>query len=197
MTSEPDDQRDQEDMRRLCQGHPAALNDLMARHAPRLFHYLLRQLQDERDAEDLAQETFVRVFQHRHRFDPRHRFRTWLYRIATNLARDRLRWRARHPHASLEAGGEVGSREWKDSLPADVPDPGQALVQEERAAAVRAAVARLPEDLRTPLILAEYEDRSYQEIATLLQCSAKAVEMRLYRARQRLREWLAPWLDGP
>lgn len=184
-------------MRRLGEGHDAALNDLMERHAPRLFHYLLRQLQDESDAEDLAQEAFVRVFQNRHRFDPRHRFSTWLYRIATNLARDRLRWRARHPHTSLEAGDNNGARQWKESLPANAPDPAQALVQEERAAAVRAAVARLPQDLRTPLILAEYEDRSYQEIAAILNCSPKAVEMRLYRARQHLRQWLAPLLNAP
>lgn len=194
MGTEPGDELDRRDMERLRLGHDAALNDLMERHALRLFHYLLRQLWDESDAEDAAQETFVRVFQNRHRFDPRHRFSTWLYTIATHLARDRQRWRARHPHVSLdvqrgEAGGEL-----KDTLPSVGPGPSDKLIAEERAAAVRDAIGKLPEDLRTPLLLAEYEDLSQQEIAVILQCTPKAVEMRIYRARQQLRASLAPWL---
>src|SRR5258708_6167773 len=85
MATEPGDERDRQDMERLCAGHDAALNDLMERHGTRLFHYLIRQLQDESEAEDFAQETFVRVFQNRQKFDPQYRFSTWLYTIATNL----------------------------------------------------------------------------------------------------------------
>ena len=74
------------------------------------------------------------------------------------------------------------------------PGPSDKLIAEERAAAVRDAIGKLPEDLRTPLLLAEYEDLSQQEIAVILQCTPKAVEMRIYRARQQLRASLAPWL---
>jgi len=88
---------DAADMERLAAGHDAALDGLMERHGERLFHYLIRLLQNENDAADAAQESFVRIYQHRSRFDTRQKFATWLYAIASNLARDRLRWRFRHP----------------------------------------------------------------------------------------------------
>jgi len=97
------DERDAQDMTRLVRGHDAALNDLMGRHGEKLYHYLIRSLQDENDAADLAQETFVRVFQNRSKFNPNQKFTTWLYAIASNLVRDRYRWRSRHPQVSLDA----------------------------------------------------------------------------------------------
>src|SRR2546423_4399884 len=97
------DEADRADMLRLCEGHDAALNQLMERHAPRLFNYLLRSLQNEDDAADLAQETFVRVYQNRTKFNPGLKFSTWLYAIASNLVRTRFRHRSRHPELSLDA----------------------------------------------------------------------------------------------
>jgi RNA polymerase sigma-70 factor (ECF subfamily) len=198
MTSGGQDQsaQDRQDMLRLAAGHASALDALMDRHGQRLFHYLLRQLQDESDATDLAQETFVRVFQHRERFRPEQKFTTWLYTIATNLVRDRFRWRQRHPEASLhgtvdeadERGGML------DALPAKGSSPDEHALAEERAALVRQAVAALPEDLRTALILSEYQDCSHAEIGAVLNCTAKAVENRLYRARALLRKRLEPGL---
>jgi len=190
MDTESTDALDRQDMARLASGHDTALNDLMTRHAQRLFHYLIRQLRDESDAEDLAQETFVRVFQHRQKFNPTHRFSTWLYTIATNLVRDRQRWRTRHPQVSLDAENESTGGDLKDKLPATGATPEEKLIGGERAAAVRAAIAKLPEDLRTVILLFEYEEQSQQEIAAVLNCTPKAVEMRLYRARQELRERL-------
>jgi RNA polymerase sigma-70 factor (ECF subfamily) len=194
MDTESTDALDRQDMERLASGHDTALNDLMTRHAQRLFHYLIRQLRDESDAEDLAQETFVRVFQHRQKFNPTHRFSTWLYTIATNLVRDRQRWRTRHPQVSLDAENESTGGDLKDKLPATGATPEEKLIGGERAAAVRAAIAKLPEDLRTVILLFEYEEQSQQEIAAVLNCTPKAVEMRLYRARQELRECLASLL---
>ena len=190
MDTESTDALDRQDMARLASGHDTALNDLMTRHAQRLFHYLIRQLRDESDAEDLAQETFVRVFQHRQKFNPTHRFSTWLYTIATNLVRDRQRWRTRHPQVSLDAENESTGGDLKDKLSATGATPEEKLIGGERAAAVRAAIAKLPEDLRTVILLFEYEEQSQQEIAAVLNCTPKAVEMRLYRARQELRERL-------
>ena len=181
-------------MAQLVAGHDTALDELMGRHAERLYNYLLRVAQNESDAADLAEESFVRVYQNRARFRPAHRFSTWLYAIATNLARDLQRHRARHPNVSLEAEQNEAGQNFREILPANKPNPGEALLAAERAEAVRQAVAALPEDLRVPLVLAEYEDKSYAEIADILQCSAKAVEMRLYRARQELRQGLAQLL---
>jgi RNA polymerase sigma-70 factor (ECF subfamily) len=184
------------DMARLANGHEAALNDLMDRHGLKLFHYLIRQLQDEAEAADLAQESFVRVFLHRRKFKPGASFSTWLYTIATNLARDRIRSRTRRPQVSLEAESEITGASLGDTLPEQSSSPSEALQAEERAEAVRRALVLLPEELRTPLVLAEYEDLPQSEIATILDCTAKAVETRIYRARQQLRSILKKTLEG-
>ena len=185
------DEQDARDMARLVNGHDAALNDLMERHGERLFHYLIRSLQDENDAADLAQETFVRVFQNRWRFNPSQKFTTWLYAIASNLVRDRYRWRSRHPQVSLDAENDQTEASLKDNLPNTEEAPDQGLQTRERADAVRRAVTALPAELRQPLILAVYQDLPQAEIAAILKCSVKAVETRIYRARQQLRESLA------
>lgn len=188
---------DRDDMERLAEGHDAALNNLIERHAGRLQSYLTRLLHNQEDAEDLTQETFVRVYENRKKFDSTRSFSTWLYTIATRLAHDRYRWRVRHPEVSLEgtdsSGGlSVGAR---STFSSEEASPAQVTLALERAEAVRRAVEALPEDLRVPLVLAEYEDRSHADIAAILECTAKAVEMRLYRARHQLRASLAGWLQ--
>ncbi len=193
MNAPSPDEQDAADMQRLGAGHEAALNDIMERHGERLFHFLIRSLQSEDEAADLAQETFVKVYQSRTRFDPSQKFSTWLYAIATNLVKDRYRWRSRHPQVSLDAENERTSNSLRDHLPAHDPTPSDCLQADERADAVRRAVAALPEDLRTPLILAEYEERSHAEIGAILGCTAKAVETRIYRARKQLQGKLG-WL---
>ena len=195
MSTGTSEDQDAADMERLAAGHDTALNGLMERHGERLFHYLVRLLQNENDAADAAQESFVRIYQHRSRFDTRQKFSTWLYAIASNIARDRLRWRSRHPQVSLDAQLEESGRRVMDNLPDQNPSPRQTLEASERASAVRAAVAALPEALRLPLVLAEYEGRAQAEIAEILDCSIKAVEMRIYRARKQLREQLRSVLE--
>jgi RNA polymerase sigma-70 factor, ECF subfamily len=196
MTAAPPDDQDRTDMARLVAGHDAALNDLMARHAAKLFHYLVRSLQNEEDAADLAQETFVRVYQNRDKFDANHKFSTWLYVIATNLVKSRYRYRSRHPQVSLDAENETTGESFRESMPAHNPTPSESLQGAERAKAVREAVGELPDELRAPLILAEYEELSHAEIGAILNCSAKAVETRIYRARKQLREKLGRLLEA-
>ncbi len=185
------DERDAQDMSRLVGGNDAALNDLMERHAEKLFHYLVRSLQNEEDAADLAQETFVRIYQNCARFDPAQKFTTWLYAIASNLVRDRYRWRSRHQQVSLDAENDQAESRLHDTLAAAEPLPDQSLQTEERANAVRKAVAALPEELKQPLILAVYQHLPQAEIAAILNCSVKAVETRIYRARQQMRAALS------
>ena len=107
------------------------------------------------------------------------------------------RHRARHPHLSLEAEKADAGHDFRKILPEAKPNPGEVLEAAERAEAVRQAVAALPEELRVPLVLSEYEDKSYGEVAAILECSAKAVEMRLYRARHQLRARLEKLLAAP
>lgn len=188
------DDRDRGDMERLQAGHDAALNDLMERHATPVFRFLCRMVGNEDDASDLAQETFVRVFKSRASFRPGQRFSTWLFTIAANLARNHFRWRARHPNLSLDAENPETEQSLGSTLPANNLAPNDEALATERARAVRAAVDKLPEDLREAMVLCEWEERSVAEAATILEATPKAVESRLYRARQILRERLKSWL---
>ena len=185
---------DRGDMARLVSGHDAALNDLMDRHATGLFHFLCRMLANEEDANDLAQETFVRVYRARESYQPGQKFTTWLFTIAANLARNQLRWRSRHPNVSLEAESETTGQTLGDTLPAASATPHQSTDAAERAEAVRAAVQTLPDDMREAIILCEWEDMAVAEAAKVLQSTPKAVESRLYRARHLLRDKLKRWL---
>ena len=187
---------DREDMARLVSGHTGALDDLMARHGPKLLRYLVRSLQNEEEADDLAQETFVRVYQNRASFNPGQRFSTWLYTIASNLVRDRFRYRSRHPQVSLDAEQDTTNQGFIQSFAEPGPTPVERIEANERFGMIRAAVQELPEELRLALILFEYEELSHAEIAAALNCSTKAVETRLYRARQQLRSNLSRVLDG-
>lgn len=189
------DALDRADMQRLADGHAAALNDLMERHAPRVFHFLCRMLRNEDDANDLAQETFARVFQARQSYRPAHRFTTWLYTIAGNAARDHIRWRSRHPNVPLEAKAEPNGASLGDALAAHTASPGEEAEATERAAAVRAAVQELPAELREAIVLCEWEELSMAEAAEVLHTTAKGVDSRLYRARKLLREELKQWLE--
>jgi RNA polymerase sigma-70 factor (ECF subfamily) len=195
MSADPADEQDRMDMARLAAGHDAALDDLMERHSERLFHYLVRSLQNEEEAADLAQETFVRVYRNREKFDPAQRFSTWLYAIASNQVKDCFRHRVRHPQVSLDAQNEQTGSEFGERFADAAASPSEAMQASERAEVVRNAVAALPEELRTPLILAEYEERSQAEIGEILGCTAKAVETRIYRARKHLREALGNLLQ--
>lgn len=196
MMSDPhQDELDRIDMQALAQGDDQALNSIMTRHAEPLFHYLIRLLQSESDAEELAQETFCRVYRHRDRFRGNSKFSTWLYAIATNLARDQIRRKMRRPQLSLEQAVESSGAPLVESLAAAGATPSEELENQERSAAVRKAISELPDDLRIPLVLAEYEDCSQNEAAAIIGCSAKALEMRLYRARQLLRKRLAGWVS--
>jgi len=182
--------QDRADMVRLAAGHDPALNDLMERHATPVFYFLCRMLGNEDDANDLAQETFVRVFRSRAKFRPGERFSAWLFTIAANLARNQIRWRTRHPNISMDAETGVAEEPLASTLPAAGAAPNEQALAGERIAEVRAAVGRLPPELREAIVLCELEERSVAEAATILNATPKAIESRLYRARRTLREQL-------
>lgn len=162
----------------------------MERWQGKLFPFLCRLTGDEASAADLAQETFVRVYEARRKVRPTGRFSTWLFTIATNLSRNLARWRRRHPTISLEEPGDGDrSPSLGERLGSESP-PGALLERRELCEAVRSAVLSLPEPLKEALVLFEYEELSYEEVAQVLGCSRKIVEMRLYRARKSLRKTL-------
>lgn len=188
MTTFPED-ADNSAMRRLREGEDLALNEIMERWQRRVVSYLLRFTGNETVTIDLAQETFVRVYQSRKRYRPEAKFSTWLFAIASNLAREHFRWLKRHPATSLDEADEA-ERPLSERVAADGLNPSEAAENVEQTRAVRDAVMSLPSDLREAVVLFEYEDMSHEQISAIVGCSRKAVETRLYRARSILRERL-------
>jgi RNA polymerase sigma-70 factor (ECF subfamily) len=179
-------------MARLRAGQDSALNALMERWQIPLRSYLLRYLQNDVQALDIAEEVFVRIYRTRERFDETQRFSSWMFAIATNLARNQFRWRSRHPGESLDAPGS-GALEGEEAL-RENSTPADRAAMAERADAVRDAISRLPDELRSSVLLFEYENLTHNEIARVLGCSAKAVEVRLYRARGFLKKALSRFM---
>ncbi|MBK8035594.1 MAG: RNA polymerase sigma factor [Verrucomicrobiaceae bacterium] len=191
MSSPARDELDAELMRTLAEGDDLALNRLMDAWSQPLISYLMRLTGSHATACDLAQESFVRVHRHRLEFRPSQKFSTWLFAIATNLARNHARWRSRHPEALTEP---ENLRELRVASTHATPD--QQAAANERLAAVQKAVSELPHDLREVLILSTWHGLSHAEIARVQDTTEKAVEVRLYRARKLLREILGDLLSA-
>ncbi len=176
-------------MERVQRGDEAALGDLMERWELAVKAVIARIVLNAAEAEELAQETFVRVWQQREKFRGGAEFRPWVFAIAVNLARNRLRWWRRRPTVELQ--------EWSAAEGAGTEEPREegagALERAERAAAVQAAIADLPLELREAIVLFEYEQLSQAEIAAIVGVTSKAVETRIYRAREKLRAALKAW----
>ena len=182
--STPDDA---ELMRRMAGGDEAAFTELVHRWELPVKAVIARVVLNAEEARDLAQETFVRVWTHRCRFDASRPVKPWLLGIAMNQARNRLRWWRRRPSVSLEEWMEAGCT----AQPAAHALSGaQQAERAELAEAVMAAVAQLPVHLRTALVLFEYERLSQAEIALVEGITPKAVEKRVARAREELRREL-------
>lgn len=186
----PDD--DGELMSRLCAGEDRALDALMDRWQAPLRGFLYRYLHNEADACDVAQETFVRVYRHRAKFRPGAKFSTWMFSIALNLSRDHARYGRARPAFALDTDALTAASDRSADSGSVAPDTD--LLRLEMARAVRAAVEALPDQLRSAILLCEYENLTHLEAAAATGCSAKAVETRLYRARQLLRDALKRYL---
>ncbi len=172
-------------MQRLAAGDDLALNDIMHRWKEKVTAFLQRMTGDPDAAVDLAQETFVRLYQSCGSYTPSAAFPTYLFRIAANLGRNHHRWRRSHPTVYLEDGERIG-----DETPDQHSSPDVDMDYNERLRAVEAAIAALPPELREAMLLFTYEDLSYAQIAKAAHCSSKAVETRIYRARQMLKSLL-------
>ena len=181
---------DHELMVQLSKGEDLALNALMHRWSDRIVSFLYRMTGRHEAAIDLAQETFVKLYQARERYRPSGgEFSTWLFTIASNLAKNHARWRSRHPEVSLDATADDGYSSLPEPI-STLASPDQLAVSRETEFEVRAAILALPSDLREALLLFTYEQLGYVEISNITRCSPKAVETRIYRARQILKERL-------
>lgn len=165
-------------------------------YRPRLLNFIHRMIQDRGRAEELVQETFLRVFRHGHRYDPSRRFSTWIYTIAGNLARNDLRRRRRSPIVAVESTSRTGEvTNWADLAEDPAPRPDEAQVSRSMMELVQRTVDRLSPIHREVFILRELEDRTYEEIAERVGCDLGTVKSRLNRARRAFARMIAPYLD--
>ena len=177
-------------------GDARAFTELVVRYQSRLLNFVYRTIGDRERAEDLVQEVFVRVYRHLHRFDQTKKFSTWIYTIASNLAKNELRNRSRNPLVLFQ----TIRKQWDaDHRPLQFEDtsarPDDLFRKRHLKELVEWAVAQLPEHHRVVFVLRELEGKSYEEIADITGCNLGTVKSRLNRARNSFATVIAPLLD--
>src|SRR5246127_1495048 len=173
-------------MRRIKEGDMDAFRLLVEAHQARVIGTISKMLSSDTEAEDLAQQVFIRVWKSAPRYTPTAKFTTWLFRITRNLVFNEMR-RRKHfadPTDDLSEQAERAAHE-----------PDQALLEEELQAAIQEAINQLPESQRMAIILRRYEEMPYEEIARVMRTTVPAVKSILFRARAELRERLAKYLE--
>lgn len=189
----PEDTEDIRLMGLASAGDTGAFEKLVERHQRLVIGTVGRMLGTNSEAEDIAQQVFVRVWKNAKRYVPRAKFTTWLLKITRNLVFNELRRRSRHPQVPLQSEADEEERPLKDE---QAVAPDASLLEEELQMAVDAAIANLPENQRMAVILRRYEELSYEEIAEALDQSVSAVKSLLFRARTELRENLKRYLSA-
>ncbi len=177
-------------------GDEASFALLLHRYRTPLVNFLYRMVRNREQAEDLAQEVFLRVYRARAEYVPSAKFTTWLFRIATNLALNSIRDnRYQKLEDSIDSPARIDSEDG-DDRPLDVaeqhPNIEQHLVEDVRVKMIRHAIDKLPEKQRAAVLLHKYEELDYAEIAKILNCSESALKSLLFRAYEALRVELAP-----
>jgi RNA polymerase sigma-70 factor (ECF subfamily) len=177
----------------------AAFEQLVARHQSRLLNFLFHLVGDRDNAEDLAQEVFMRVFKARKSYQPGAKFSTWLFTIANNTAKNSKRTLARRKEVQWHSNGGSGSHAIPslDQLAKDASArmPTRQLDKAERSDVVRLAMQSLSDRQRAAVLLCKFEGMSYAEIADTMELSPSAVKSLLSRARDNLRDILHPYLN--
>ena len=183
-------------VQRFLEGESRAFGELVDRYDKRLLNFVYRTIGDRERAQDLVQETFVRVYRHLHRFDQTKKFSTWIYTIAGNLAKNELRNRSRNPlvlFQTIKKNWEADHRplEWEDTK----LRPDDLFRKRHLREMVEKAVDELPEHHRIVFVLRELEGKTYEEIAEITGCNLGTVKSRLNRARNNFARIIAPLLD--
>src|SRR5262245_7850454 len=187
-------------MLRVRGDEPGAFEELVERFQHRLVAVMRHLVGNAEEAEDLAQEVFLRVFRARKKYRPRSKFSTWLFTIANNLALNSLRSRQRKPVVPLlvQESGPLGPRPQEQLVPDPGTGPVQRVQKDELAERIRTALDGLNERQRMSVVLNKFEDMNYAEIAEVMGLTTKAVKSLLSRARTNLRAALTGYIhmDG-
>ena len=182
-------------MLRVKQGDATAFTQLVDKYKQPMMNFAYRTLRDLTEAEDLAQNVFVQVYKSARRYEPSAKFSTWLFTIARNLCLNEIRRRARHPAESLDqthaAADDQPLHQVEDRR---VVLPSEELLHGELDQKITDALAELPENQRTALLLCRQEELSYEGIAEVLGCSLSATKSLIHRGRETLKSKLKPYL---
>ncbi len=179
-------------MQQLAQGENHAFEELLARYETPVITFCYAFLRNREAAEDIAQETFMRVFRNAKRYLPVAKFTTWLYKIAANLCINELKKGKLRATLSFDepAGSDPDGSRIVERIAADTASPLSVLERAEAQTLISTAIEHLPPDQRTTLVMVEYHQMQYQDIAEILEVSVSAIKMRVKRARETLRETL-------
>ncbi|MBK8205495.1 MAG: sigma-70 family RNA polymerase sigma factor [Planctomycetes bacterium] len=184
---------DSELMKRVAKGDGEAFRLLFERHHRLAYSVIYRHIGVQSAAEDLVQEAFLRVYRNAAKWEPSAKFSTWLYTVVSNLCLNYKRDRARDK-LRLVSGNEEGGNPL-EQLAATAETDIDAMDAAERTRIIQAAIAELPENQRMALILSRYEDKSYEEVAKIMETTVAAVKSLTSRARETLRQKLARFID--
>lgn len=182
-------------MELVKQGDMEAFRLLVETHQYRVVATVAKMLGNDAEAEDIAQQVFVRVWKSAPRYEPTARFTTWLFKITRNLVLNEIRRRGRHRMESLDAS-EDGERSPLQAADGNTKAPDASMLNDEMQAAIQSAIDQLPETQRMAVILRRYDEFSYEEIAEIMGLTVPAVKSVLFRARTDLREKLRKYLQG-
>ncbi|MEI6233836.1 MAG: sigma-70 family RNA polymerase sigma factor [Planctomycetota bacterium] len=179
-------------MQELAQGGHHAFEELLTRYETPVITFCYAFLRNREAAEDIAQETFMRVFRNAKRYLPVAKFTTWLYKIAANLCINELKKGKLRNTLSLDepAGSDPDGSRIVDRIASDSSSPLNDMERAEAQDLIGKAIEHLPPDQRTTLVMVEYHEMQYQDIAEILEVSVSAIKMRVKRARETLRETL-------
>ncbi|MDA8126224.1 MAG: sigma-70 family RNA polymerase sigma factor [Deltaproteobacteria bacterium] len=188
--AEDKDLPDEALMARIAGGETRAFAILVGRHRRRVLNMIYRSLGDRTQAEDVAQEVFLRVWRAAGGYSPKAKFTTWVYRIAVNLCLDAIK-SARHRQSFIQpAGLPESATEGESSVGDNAPSPEELLIDAEKASRIFVALQELPANQRLAVVLKRFDGLAYEEISRILGCSVPAVESLLVRAKKTLREKL-------
>ena len=183
-------------MLRVKRGDRAAFTELVDKYQQPVMNLVYRTLHDEAEAEDLAQTVFLQVYKSAQRYESRAKFSTWLFTIARNLCLNEIRRRSRHPAESIEeAHAEHEDQPRQQYEDKSQIAPPEKLLHGELAQKIEEALAGLPENQRTAILLCRQDELSYEEIAEILDCSLSATKSLIHRGRETLKEKLKPYLQ--
>jgi RNA polymerase sigma-70 factor (ECF subfamily) len=182
-------------MLRVKQGDDGAFAELVDKYKQPVLNLAWRMLRDPTEAEDLAQNVFIQVHKSAHRYLASSKFSTWLFTITRNLCLNEIRRRSRHPAESIDAshpaGDEMPTKQFEDKKVSSPPD---SLLHGELEDKIEEAMAELPENQRTAILLCRQDELSYEDIAKILDCSLSATKSLIHRGRETLKQRLKAYL---